>query len=46
MATRRKETVMTRDQTDQLIDLFEQTEDLWNIASENYHKKEKRDAAL
>ena len=42
MATRRKEIVMTRDQTDKLIDLFEQEEDLWNISSENYHNKRKR----
>ena len=51
MATKRKEIVMTRDQTDQLIYLFEQDDDLWNISSENYppppqNKKEKRDAAL
>ena len=46
MTTRRKEIVMTRDQTDQLIDPFEQEEDLWNISSENYHKKEKKRRCL
>ena len=46
MTTRRKEIVMTREQTDQLIDLFEQEEDLWNISSENYHNKEKKRCCL
>jgi len=36
MATRRKEIVMTRDQTDQLIDLFEQEEDLLTIPSKEH----------
>ena len=37
---------MTRDKTDQLIDLFEQEEDLWNISSENYHQKDKKRCCL
>ena len=45
MAAKRKEIIISKEQTDKLIELFEQEEDLWNISSDSYHKKEARYAA-
>ena len=41
-----KEVNLSRNQTQQLIELYECEEDLWNVSSDRYHKKECRDAAL
>ena len=48
MSTKRKDSpaFLTREQTEKLIEQFEAEEDLWNIGSENYHKKERRFAAI
>jgi len=34
MATNRKEGLITKDQTDKLIDRFKHEENLWNVSSE------------
>ena len=45
-AKRKKELKLKSEQTERLVELYQEEEDLWNFSSQSYHNKDVRRKAL